>query len=132
MEDNPLILRLKELETLERLVEKVGRIDLHAGEGRGLDALLTGLVRMKADEPARDRKEGPPAGGHSRVLDLEAARRYAMAWRREGRGADADIDRVRFFATGSPCGTLFRSPCWFRRRACRSGKRIMTVGAPIW
>jgi hypothetical protein len=59
MEDNPLILRLKELETLERLVEKVGRIDLHAGEGRGLDALLTGLVRMKADEPARDRKRSP-------------------------------------------------------------------------
>jgi regulator of protease activity HflC (stomatin/prohibitin superfamily) len=52
MEDNPLLLRLKELESLERLVEKVGRIDLHAGEGRGLDALLTGLVRMKADEPA--------------------------------------------------------------------------------
>jgi hypothetical protein len=52
MEENPLLLRLKELESLERLVEKVGRIDLHAGEGRGLDALLTGLVRMKADEPA--------------------------------------------------------------------------------
>jgi regulator of protease activity HflC (stomatin/prohibitin superfamily) len=52
MEDNPLLLRLKELESLERLVEKVGRIDLHAGEGRGLDALLTGLVRMKADGPA--------------------------------------------------------------------------------
>ncbi len=52
MEDNPLLLRLKELESLERLVEKVGRIDLHAGEGRGFDALLTGLVRIKADEPA--------------------------------------------------------------------------------
>ena len=52
MEDNPLLLRLKELEALEQLVEKVGRIDLHAGEGRGLDALLTGLVRMKANEPA--------------------------------------------------------------------------------
>ena len=35
MEDNPLLLRLKELEALERLVEKVGRIDLHAGDGRG-------------------------------------------------------------------------------------------------
>jgi regulator of protease activity HflC (stomatin/prohibitin superfamily) len=41
MEENPLLLRLKELESLERLVEKVGRIDLHAGEGQGLDALLT-------------------------------------------------------------------------------------------
>jgi regulator of protease activity HflC (stomatin/prohibitin superfamily) len=52
MEENPLLLRLKELESLERLVEKVGRIDLHAGEGQGLDALLTKLVRLKADEPA--------------------------------------------------------------------------------
>ncbi len=33
MEDNPLLLRLKELEALEKLVEKVGRIDLHAGDG---------------------------------------------------------------------------------------------------
>ncbi|HUL08706.1 MAG TPA: slipin family protein [Candidatus Acidoferrum sp.] len=52
MEENPLLLRLKELESLERLVEKVGRIDLHAGEGAGLDALLSKLVRLKADEPA--------------------------------------------------------------------------------
>jgi regulator of protease activity HflC (stomatin/prohibitin superfamily) len=52
MEENPLLLRLKELESLERLVEKVGRIDLHAGEGQGLDALLTKLVRLKADERA--------------------------------------------------------------------------------
>src|SRR5215470_9243988 len=51
MEENPLLLRLKELESLERLVEKVGRIDLHAGEGAGLDALLTRLVRLKADAP---------------------------------------------------------------------------------
>ena len=34
MEDNALLLRLKELESLERLVEKVGRIDLHAARGR--------------------------------------------------------------------------------------------------
>ena len=52
MEENPLLLRLKELESLERLVEKVGRIDLHAGEGQGLDALLTKLVRLKASETA--------------------------------------------------------------------------------
>jgi hypothetical protein len=31
---------------------KVGRIDLHAGEGQGLDALLTRLVRLKASETA--------------------------------------------------------------------------------
>jgi hypothetical protein len=52
MEENPLLLRLKELESLERLVEKVGRIDLHAGEGAGLDALLSKLVRLKASEQA--------------------------------------------------------------------------------
>jgi regulator of protease activity HflC (stomatin/prohibitin superfamily) len=52
MEDNPLLLRLKELESLERLVEKVGRIDLHAGDGQGLDALLTRLVRFKQAETA--------------------------------------------------------------------------------
>ena len=52
MEDNPLLLRLKELESLERLVEKVGKIDVHAGEGAGLDALLTKLVRMKAPDGA--------------------------------------------------------------------------------
>jgi regulator of protease activity HflC (stomatin/prohibitin superfamily) len=52
MEDNPLLLRLKELESIERLTEKVGRIDLHAGDGAGLDALITKLVRLKADETA--------------------------------------------------------------------------------
>ena len=52
MEDNPLLLRLKELESLERLVEKVGKIDLHASRGEGLDALLTDLVRLKAPESA--------------------------------------------------------------------------------
>jgi regulator of protease activity HflC (stomatin/prohibitin superfamily) len=52
MEDNPLLLRLKELESLERLVEKVGRIDLHAGEGQGLDALLNRLVRLKGADAA--------------------------------------------------------------------------------
>lgn len=50
MEENPLLLRLKELESLERLMEKVGKIDLHAGEGAALDALLTRLVRLKAKE----------------------------------------------------------------------------------
>jgi regulator of protease activity HflC (stomatin/prohibitin superfamily) len=52
MEDNPILLRLKELESLEKLVEKVGRIDLHAGEAQGLDALLNKLLRLKAPEPA--------------------------------------------------------------------------------
>ncbi len=46
MKENPLLLRLKELESIERLVEKVDRIDLHAGDGASLDALLTRLVRL--------------------------------------------------------------------------------------
>ena len=50
MENNPLLLRLKELETLEKLVEKVGRIDLHTGAGAGgFDALLTNLYKLQAD-----------------------------------------------------------------------------------
>jgi regulator of protease activity HflC (stomatin/prohibitin superfamily) len=57
MEDNPLLLRLKELEALEKLVEKVGRIDLHAGAGAGgFDALLQNLYslreRAEAAKPA--------------------------------------------------------------------------------
>ncbi|MCB1509355.1 MAG: slipin family protein [Hyphomicrobiaceae bacterium] len=46
MDDNPLLLRLKELEALEKLVEKVGRIDLHAGQSGGLEALLQNLYRL--------------------------------------------------------------------------------------
>ena len=52
MENNPLLLRLKELEALEKLVEKVGRIDLHAGD-EGVGALLTKLYTLgKAEVPA--------------------------------------------------------------------------------
>jgi regulator of protease activity HflC (stomatin/prohibitin superfamily) len=53
MENNPLLLRLKELEALEKLVEKVGRIDLHAGNGAGgLDALLTNLYKLGGEKDA--------------------------------------------------------------------------------
>jgi hypothetical protein len=31
----------------------VGKIDLHAGDGQGLDALLTRLVRIKAPDAAQ-------------------------------------------------------------------------------
>jgi regulator of protease activity HflC (stomatin/prohibitin superfamily) len=52
MEDNKLLLRLKELEALEKLVEKVGRIDLHAtGQGQGLEAILRSLFRFDGGEP---------------------------------------------------------------------------------
>ncbi len=56
MQDNPLLLRMKELEALEKLVEKVGRIDLHAGgQGAGLETLLTNLYRLNAEETTRTR-----------------------------------------------------------------------------
>jgi regulator of protease activity HflC (stomatin/prohibitin superfamily) len=49
MENNPLLLRLKELEALEKLVEKVGRIDLHTGaQGGGFEALLRKLYTIDA------------------------------------------------------------------------------------
>jgi len=51
MEDNPLLLRLKELEALEKLVEKVGRIDLHAGNRGGLEALLENLYKLSNGRP---------------------------------------------------------------------------------
>jgi regulator of protease activity HflC (stomatin/prohibitin superfamily) len=51
MDDNPLLLRLKELEALEKLVEKVGRIDLHAGNRGGLEALLENLYKIGNGRP---------------------------------------------------------------------------------
>lgn len=51
MDDHPGLMRLKELEALERLTEKVGRIDVHqTSEGAGLPALLETLMgRTKTD-----------------------------------------------------------------------------------
>ncbi|MEO0450120.1 MAG: slipin family protein [Pseudomonadota bacterium] len=47
MENNPLLLRMKELETLEKLTEKVGRLDVStSAPGYGLDGLLTNLVKL--------------------------------------------------------------------------------------
>ncbi|MEL6723373.1 MAG: slipin family protein [Pseudomonadota bacterium] len=47
MENNPLLLRMKELETLEKLTEKVGRLDVStSAPGHGLDGLLTNLVKL--------------------------------------------------------------------------------------
>lgn len=43
MEDNPTALRLKELETLERLAERIDKISVFGG----LDQLLNGLVKLK-------------------------------------------------------------------------------------
>lgn len=45
MESHPTLMRLKELEALERLTEKVGRIDVHqTAPGAGLPALLDTLM----------------------------------------------------------------------------------------
>ena len=42
MESNKVALRLKELETLEKVTDKVGNISVYGG----LDSVLDGLVRM--------------------------------------------------------------------------------------
>jgi hypothetical protein len=42
MEDNPVALRLKELEVLERIAEKIDRIQVNGG----LDNILTDLIRI--------------------------------------------------------------------------------------
>jgi regulator of protease activity HflC (stomatin/prohibitin superfamily) len=47
MEDNPTLLRLKELEALERVTEKIGRVDVHASSGQGLNAVLDQLVSLR-------------------------------------------------------------------------------------
>lgn len=49
MEDNPTLLRLKELEALEKVSEKVGNVIV----GNGMDGVLEDLVRIRP----RDRKE---------------------------------------------------------------------------
>lgn len=46
MADNPTLMRLKELEALERVTEKIGRIDVTAGSGEGLEVLTNRLVRL--------------------------------------------------------------------------------------
>ena len=43
MESNAVALRLKELETLEKITEKIGNISVYGG----LDSVLNDLVRMK-------------------------------------------------------------------------------------
>lgn len=43
MEDNPVALRLKELETLERVAERIDRISVFGG----LDQVLNGLVKLR-------------------------------------------------------------------------------------
>jgi len=44
MEDNPILVRLKELETLEKLVEKVDRLTVN----NGFEGLLENLVSIRA------------------------------------------------------------------------------------
>jgi regulator of protease activity HflC (stomatin/prohibitin superfamily) len=43
MEDNSVALRLKELETLEKVTEKIGNISVYGG----LDSVMSDLVRIK-------------------------------------------------------------------------------------
>jgi hypothetical protein len=43
MEDNPILLRLKELEALERVSEKIGNVIV----SNGMDGVLDDLVRIR-------------------------------------------------------------------------------------
>lgn len=45
MENSPTLLRLKELEALERVTEKIGRMDVHTG-GDGLNGIVDRLVSL--------------------------------------------------------------------------------------
>lgn len=48
MEDNPIALRMKELETLEKVTEKIDKISVYGG----LDGVLKDLVKIRAYQPA--------------------------------------------------------------------------------
>ncbi len=61
MDENPTLMRLKELETLERLVEKIGKVDLHASDGSGLEAMLRNLIRPASASGAPSGSSGPSA-----------------------------------------------------------------------
>lgn len=50
MEDNPVALRLKELETLERITEKIGHISVYGG----LEGMLQDLVKLAPGQAARN------------------------------------------------------------------------------
>jgi hypothetical protein len=87
MEDNPLLRRLKELESLERLVEKVGRIDLHAGKGAGMSRSQAFLKRayISASGSSRCRAAtltiaSPPVTTSRRGADWAAARVHTQAF----------------------------------------------------
>jgi len=43
MEDNPLLVRLKELETLEKVAEKVGKLTVYGG----VEGLLERTIKLK-------------------------------------------------------------------------------------
>ena len=49
MEDNPILLRLKELEALEKVSEKVGNVIV----GNGMDGVLEDLVQIKPRKPQK-------------------------------------------------------------------------------
>jgi hypothetical protein len=47
MEENPTALRLKELETLEKVTEKIDKISVFGG----LDGVLNGLINIQTTPP---------------------------------------------------------------------------------
>lgn len=53
MDSNPTLMRLKELETLEKVTENIGSVHVYGG----LDGLLREFVTFKKEQSATDRKE---------------------------------------------------------------------------
>lgn len=51
IDENPTVMRLKELEALERVTEKIGAITVHAGADEGLNAVVNRLVTLRAPAP---------------------------------------------------------------------------------
>ena len=52
MDDNPTLLRLKELETLEKITEKIGTLNVY----NGVEGVLKELVHLATGE--KDKEEG--------------------------------------------------------------------------
>ena len=113
MEDNPVALRLKELETLERVAERIDKISVFGG----LDQVLNGLVQRAGVDPAL---VDDVIWGTSSQSGFQGADLGRMAALNAGftlTGGNAALDST---SVGAGGGTTARLREW-RRRHCPSG-----------